>query len=91
VAYLSQKKSFPYDGVFPRLIALASDPNEPIEVLPLTLEIALAMDQVPRSEVPDMPGRIVAATAVVHGLPLVSTDSDIQGSASLKRLIPLIW
>src|SRR5580700_7282666 len=74
VSYLSGKKSFPYSGVFPQLISLAKDPKEPIEVLPLTLEIAQAMDQIPRAEIPDMPDRIVAATAVAHKLPLVSAD-----------------
>jgi predicted nucleic acid-binding protein len=48
------------------------------------------MDQVPRAEVPDMPDRIVAATAVAHDLSLVSADSDIQGSASLKSLVQVI-
>lgn len=89
--YLSGKKTFPYSGVFPRLIALASDPNERIEVLPLTLEIAQAMDLVPRDEVPDMPDRIVAGTAVAYKLPFVSQDAEIRASASLKALVPVIW
>jgi hypothetical protein len=55
-----------------RLIVLATDPNERLEVLPHTLEIAQAMDLDPRAEVPDMPDRIIAATAVAHKLPLVS-------------------
>jgi PIN domain nuclease of toxin-antitoxin system len=91
VSYLLGKKSFPYGGVFSRLIALATDPNERLEVLPLTLEIARAMNLVPRAEVPDMPDRIVAATAVAHSLPLVSQDSEIRASASLTALVPVIW
>jgi PIN domain nuclease of toxin-antitoxin system len=91
VNYLSGKKTFPYSGVFPRLIAIASDPNERIEVLPLTLQVAQAMDLVPRDEVPDMPDRIVAATAVAYKLPLVSQDSEIRASASLKALVSVIW
>ncbi|MGZ3299422.1 MAG: type II toxin-antitoxin system VapC family toxin [Isosphaeraceae bacterium] len=91
VNYLSGKKTFPYSGVFPRLIALASDPNERIEVLPLTLQVAQAMDLVPRAEVPDMPNRVVATTAVAYKLPLVSQDTEIRDSASLKALIPVIW
>jgi PIN domain nuclease of toxin-antitoxin system len=89
--YLSGKTTFPYSGVLPRLIALAADPNEALEVLPLTLEVAQAMDQVPRREIADMPDRIVAATAVAHKLPLVSADADIQGSASPKALVSVIW
>jgi PIN domain nuclease of toxin-antitoxin system len=81
VNYLSGKKTFPYSGVLPRLIALASDPNERIEVLPLTLQVAQAMDLVPRDEVPDMPDRIVAATAVAYKLPLVSQDTEIAATS----------
>jgi PIN domain nuclease of toxin-antitoxin system len=91
VNYLSSKKTFPYSGVFSRLLSLATDPKESLEVLPLTLEVAQAMDLVPRAEVPDMPDRIVAATAVSYKLPLVSADTDIQGSISLKSLVQVIW
>jgi PIN domain nuclease of toxin-antitoxin system len=83
VNYLAGKKSFPYSGVQQRLLALAADPNERLEVLPLTVEIVAALDLVPKAEVPDMPDRIIAATAVAHKLPLVSADSHIQGSATL--------
>ncbi|WP_088256355.1 type II toxin-antitoxin system VapC family toxin [Fimbriiglobus ruber] len=89
--YLTGKASFPYPGILRHLLSLIADTGEPVDVLPVTLEIARALDQVPRSEVPAMPDRIIAATAVAHKLPLVSTDSDIQGSASLKALVPVIW
>jgi PIN domain nuclease of toxin-antitoxin system len=89
--YLSGKKSFPYSDVYPHLIALAVDSNEPLEVLPLTLDVARAIDLVPRGEVPDMPDRIIAATAVAHKLPLVSQDSELRASPTLKRFITVIW
>ena len=89
--YLAGKKSFPYTGVLPRLVSLVSDPLEPLDVLPLTLEVALAMDRVPRDEIPDMPDRIIAATAVAHGLPLVSADSHIRGSVSLAAIVSVVW
>ena len=91
VNYLSGKRSFPYAGVLPRLVSLVSDPLDPLEILPLTLEVVLAMDGVPRDEVPDTPDRIIAATAVAHKLPLVSADSDIRGSASLHALVSVVW
>jgi PIN domain nuclease of toxin-antitoxin system len=89
--YLAGKVNFPYSGVLPRLVTLVSDPTEPIDVLPLTLEVAQAMAQVPRAEIPGMPDRIVAATAVAHNLPLVSADADIRNSTSLKQLVNVIW
>lgn len=91
VAYLTGRRTFPYSGVLPRLLALSADPAEPIDALPLTIDVARALDRVPRAEVPDMPDRIIAATAVAYGLPLVSADSDIQGSATLAGLVPVIW
>lgn len=44
----------------------------------LTAEVADAVARVPRSDVPDMPDRIVAATALHLGLPLISRDSKVQ-------------
>jgi PIN domain nuclease of toxin-antitoxin system len=89
--YLAGKKTFPYSFVLERLLDLATDPEEPIEVLALDLEVAIHLDRVPRAEVPDMPDRIIAATAVAHQLPLVSADSAIRGSAGLMGLVPVIW
>lgn len=45
-----------------------------------TGEIVDAMRQVSRVEVPDMPDRIVAATAVYFGVPVISRDGRIHAS-----------
>jgi PIN domain nuclease of toxin-antitoxin system len=44
----------------------------------LTLDVVDALAQVSRAEVPDMPDRIIAATAVHLGVPLVSRDRKLQ-------------
>ncbi len=44
----------------------------------LTLDVVDALAQVSRVEVPDMPDRIIAATAVHLGVPLVSRDRKLQ-------------
>ena len=41
------------------------------------------MRQIPRAEVPDMPDRLVAATAVHFGVPVISRDARIR-SANLQ-------
>jgi PIN domain nuclease of toxin-antitoxin system len=51
-----------------------------IKEAPFTCEIVEAMRQVPRAHVPDMPDRIVAATAVYFGAPVISRDGRIRGS-----------
>lgn len=47
----------------------------------LTPDVARAVARVPRSEVPDMPDRIIAATALHLGLPLLSRDDQIRLSS----------
>ena len=38
------------------------------------------MQQVSREDIPDMPDRIVAATAVYLGVPVISRDGKIRAS-----------
>jgi PIN domain nuclease of toxin-antitoxin system len=47
-------------------------------VYPLNTDVAAQLANIPRNEVPDMPDRIIAATALLLGLPLVSCDSHIR-------------
>jgi len=45
------------------------------------------MHRVARAEVPDLPDRIIAATAVALKIPLVSRDAKIRSAA----LVTTIW
>jgi PIN domain nuclease of toxin-antitoxin system len=47
---------------------------------PFNQKVARAMQKVSRSQVPDLPDRIVAATAVYLGVPVISRDAKIQAS-----------
>jgi PIN domain nuclease of toxin-antitoxin system len=91
VIYLVEKKSFEYPTAVNDLFALVVNPNEPIRVLPVTIDVARAVLQIPRGEVADMPDRIVAATAVAHRLPVVSSDHKLRTSATLNALVSVIW
>ncbi|WP_407894468.1 PIN domain-containing protein [Scytonema sp. NUACC26] len=51
----------------------------------LDFNIALTMSEISRSVVPDMPDRIIAATARYLGLPLVTCDTKIQ-SADIETI-----
>ncbi len=53
----------------------------------LDLAVTEGLRKIPRSVVPDMPDRIIAATALVMGLPLLSTDSKI----SALEAIEVVW
>ncbi len=48
--------------------------------------VGQAMQMVRRAEVPDMPDRIIAATAVALGVPVISRDGKIRLSN-----VPTIW
>jgi PIN domain nuclease of toxin-antitoxin system len=54
------------------------DPDSALKLAPLDRTVADAIGRVPRAAVPDMPDRIIAATALVLGLPLVTRDARIR-------------
>ena len=77
VVYLVEKKRVPlpaYDKL--RQAILTSDFVR--DEAPLTSGIIEAMRLIPRADVPDMPDRLVAATALYFGVPVVSRDGRIQ-------------
>lgn len=75
--YLTEKGRIP-TLARDRFEAALTDPGSSIRIVPLTLGIAQDLTRVPWKAVPDMPDRIIAATALHLGLPLVSRDSRMQ-------------
>ncbi len=57
-----------------------NDPDFVLEEAPFTGEIVETMRHVPRAGIPDMPDRIVAATALYFGVPVISRDGRIRAS-----------
>jgi PIN domain nuclease of toxin-antitoxin system len=86
VAYLVEKYRLP-KAAFEQLIEVLSDPGSGLAIAPLDLAIAQTLSQIPRDIVPDMPDRIIAATALHLGLPLVTRDLRIQA----LTIIQTIW
>ena len=83
IVYLVEKNRLPVSAYHELKIALA-DPDYVIEEAPFTVEIVDAMRQGPRADVPDMPDRIVAATGVYLGVPVISCDGRIRIYRRLK-------
>ena len=79
ILYLIEKNRLPFSA-YDRLRQAVGVVDYVIDEAPLTTGIVEAMRQVPRVDVPDMPDRIVAATAVYFGVPLISRDGRIQAS-----------
>jgi PIN domain nuclease of toxin-antitoxin system len=79
VKYLVEKRKI-VPAMLAGLWATITDPNEPLATVPLTEDVARALDKIPRGIVPDMPDRIIAATAMAHGLTLVTADAKLHAA-----------
>ena len=66
-------------AVLERLVGAVETAPSALAVTPVDWEVANAIRRIPRQQVPDMPDRIIAATAAYLGLPLVTRDEDIRG------------
>lgn len=69
-----------------RLTNALRSPDSGFRLAPLDLGVALHLRRISRADVPDMPDRIIAATPLALGLPLVTRDGKIRSSG-----IPTIW
>ncbi|HEV2199468.1 MAG TPA: type II toxin-antitoxin system VapC family toxin [Bryobacteraceae bacterium] len=79
VVYLVEKNRLP-PSAYDDLKAALADSDHVLKEVPFTSEIVEAMRQVSREAVADMPDRIVAATALYFGVPVISRDRRIQAS-----------
>jgi PIN domain nuclease of toxin-antitoxin system len=85
IVYLEEKGRIP-TALRAELETHLRDGTSGLVLAPLTREVAEALPRVPRGKVPDMPDRVIAATAVQLGLPLISRDRRIELSA-----VATIW
>jgi len=85
IVYLSEKSRIPPTALGDVLQAF--DQVNPLFVeIPVDRSITAAMATIPRAQVPDMPDRIIAATAVRLAIPVISRDGKIQLSQ-----VPTVW
>ena len=76
IVYLVDKGRIPVETI--PLLEKSLEQRPLLEIVPLTQSIALAVRQVPREQVPDLPDRVIAATALYLGVPLISRDRKIR-------------
>ncbi|HVS34097.1 MAG TPA: PIN domain-containing protein [Gemmataceae bacterium] len=65
-------------AVLPRLLAELDHPATTLQLAPLDLGVVLALQDISRLDVPDLPDRVIAATAWHHCVPLVTRDGCIR-------------
>jgi PIN domain nuclease of toxin-antitoxin system len=83
--YLIERRRLPLTAL-ERLRSAVTDPDSGLFIAPVDAGVADALQNIPREVVPDMPDRIIAATALHLGLPLVTRDRRLQAAG-----IQTIW
>jgi PIN domain nuclease of toxin-antitoxin system len=69
------------------LLAKVSQPGRSYRLSELDTSVITAVRQIPRHLIPEMPDRIIAATAKALGCALLTRDGDITASG----LVSVIW
>ncbi len=85
MVYLVERAKIPADTLR-RLLTVFDTENSLLLEIPVDRRVAETLPQVARASVPDLPDRIIAATAVYLGLPLITRDAQIKASG-----IDTIW
>ncbi|QTA88277.1 type II toxin-antitoxin system VapC family toxin [Desulfonema magnum] len=84
--YLAEKRRIP-GNLLSAVLNFIGTNSVNYELAPLDFSVVSSMRQISRSVVPDMPDRIIAATALALDLPLLSRDSAISNLSEIE----VIW
>ena len=85
--YLVEKGRDIFESDFLLVVGKLKSPQSALTFAPLNQGTAEDLHQIPRAIVPDMPDRLIAATAYNLNLPLISKDTSIRN----LRNITIIW
>ena len=85
IAYLIEKGKLP-GPLFDRIVQMLRDGQTSLTAVSFTMEMADTLRGISRLLIPEMPDRMIAATAVALGVPLVTRDQRIRNSG-----VPTIW
>ncbi|MGH9935177.1 MAG: type II toxin-antitoxin system VapC family toxin [Blastocatellia bacterium] len=85
IAYLVEKNRVASDA-FDRVVAELNAADTSLQEINLDQQVADKLRRIDRAQVPDMPDRIIAATALMIGAPVISRDRKIRAS-----VITTIW
>ena len=83
--YLAESGRVPLEALS-RLSLALKDSLSGVLVVPVDMELAETIHRISRSLVPDMPDRIIGATALNLNVPLITRDARLQAAG-----IPTIW
>jgi PIN domain nuclease of toxin-antitoxin system len=78
-AYLEEKGRIPI-GTLHGLLELLDKPESQLVEAPVSRNIVASLLSISRETVPDMPDRVIAATALSLAVPVISRDGKIRDS-----------
>lgn len=79
IVYLVEKGRIPQDCLT-RLRAALDKATALLAIVPFDRHVAESVPRIDRAQVPDLPDRIIAATAVYLSVPLFSKDAKIRAA-----------
>ena len=85
ITYLAEKGRLGAN-VLPRVNGAIQMANSVLKSIELTHQITISLSQIPRQTVPEMPDRIIAATALHLNLPLGTKDHKIRALQNIKTI-----
>ena len=85
ILYLVEKNRINQDTL-EVVVSLLNDTDSSLVEIPIDHKIVQAMKQIPREQIPEMPDRIISATALYLEVPLITSDLKIRDS-----FVPTIW
>ena len=77
IVYLIERNRIPAESLS-RLAAAIASPRSVLTEVALNMDVVRALTNVDSTQIPDMPDRIIAATAAYLRVPLISRDTKIQ-------------
>ncbi|HET7035131.1 MAG TPA: type II toxin-antitoxin system VapC family toxin [Thermomicrobiaceae bacterium] len=84
IVYLVEKGRI-HPAAFSRLMSALDLPGAVLRELPLDRTVASALPTIDRERVPDLPDRMIAATARLYDVPLITRDRQIR-TAGLQTI-----
>jgi len=85
IVYLIEKGRISPD-TFDRILSVLDDQESIMAEIPVDKTVVQAMKSIPWKDIPDLPDRIIAASALARQVLLISRDEKIQLSA-----IKTVW
>jgi len=85
IVYLIEKGRI-VNHAFTKLNSELQHNQSVLQEIPLTNKIVMELAKIDRNSIPDMPDRIIAATALYLDVPVISRDEKIKNS-----LVETIW